>query len=624
MDLSYYIESAWRLSPPLEHVPDAAAWIFCVALALWLIHFVVFWRPRSCMLGLGAWLTWLAWQATWVNGFRALELAYDRGIRAKEATDLFSQQLLALAKAWIHFFLPFLSDMWWSAVVLYKKMSVRHRLLVCGFLLVGYAIMEALRLFQRHSRLVMHLFFHASFLVGGPLLWYGCGHMPPEWLPWCLTHAITTVPTALSLLTLSCASQTSISSPSEPRSPSRTSRSRVPAFPTTNIELHRLWLSYWACWPALAVFEAGVSVVVPRLTLPSAGDTWLQGFRGRMMQAELQRGLLTFCVWLQFWQGSRLLQYTMQSLLFKTSILEYILGFFGTRGLQALSIFRGGLTSSGISPMGGLRIVRWISSLTKRLWVVCIALAGLAVVVLALIRLFYRAVSVVSGVATLMLWLCAASDSADTLARYAEDMYSKKLSFWVLAMLWEALTALPLAGVLLRLFTPFAFSVWLLAGEMVMRRLVLPVTCLGTRTTYAIVSIPLSALRAIGFSSDSGSTSVGAVEDVEDDEGAEDGDDGDDDSSDAADDSVGISQGSSDSADILQGASAKVGATGELETTEDVDEDNVDADTGGDAADTGGDGADTGGTCPRDTPMPEGTTTGSAASAVHRRKKGRD
>mmetsp|Transcript_127705 Transcript_127705/g.238692 ORF Transcript_127705/g.238692 Transcript_127705/m.238692 type:complete len:563 (+) Transcript_127705:93-1781(+) len=555
MDRVYYAELVWRVAPPLEHIPDVVAWLFCAALAVWLIRFVIFWRPKSCMVGAGAWLSWLAWQAVCVNGFRALELAYERGIKALEATDLFSQHLLALIKAWTHFFLPFMSDMWWSAFSLYKKMTLRQRLIVAGISLVTYAMLEAVRLFRRHSRFVMHLFFHASFLVGGPLLWYGCGRLPSEWLPWCLTHAITTIPTLFSLLTISCAPPPKAdATPSTPTS----ARSRVPAFPTTNIELHRLWLSYWACWPALAVFEAGVSGIVPRLTLPNTSTVWLQ--------AELQRALLTFCVWLQFWQGSRLLQFTMQSLLFNTSILEYILGFFGARGMQALSLVRSGVTSSGVSPMGTFRAVRWLTSLTKRLWIFCAALVCIAAIVFAIVRVFYKAFAVVSSIATLMLWLCAASDSADTLTRYAEDIYSKKLCFWVLAMTWEALTTAPYIGVLLRLFTPFAFSVWLLAGEMVMRRLFLPILGLGTRIITSVVSL-------VGFGS----------------------------------------AGDDNSASVSKGTSPKIGATGGAESpTEDVDNDNTDG---------------AGGTCPKVTKMPPESgrertesESGGAANLPKRRK----
>lgn len=481
MDFIYYAELVWRVAPPLELIPDVAAWLFCAGLAVWLIRFVIFWRPRSCIVAVGAWLSWLAWQAIFVNGFRALELSYERGIKALEATDLFSQHLLALIKAWIHFFLPFLYDIWWSLFSVYKKMTLRQRLLACIITMVTYAMVEAVRLFRRHSRFVMHLFFHASFLVGGPMVWYGSGRLASEWLPWCLTHTITTIPTLFSLLTISCAPPSKAdATPSSPPSPA-SARSRVPALPTTNIELHRLWLSYWACWPALAVFEAGVSGVVPRLTIPNTNTVWLQ--------AELQRALLTFCIWLQFWQGSRLLQYTMQSLLFNTSILEYILGFFGARGMQALSLVRSGVTSSGVSPMGTFRAMRWLSGLTKRLWICCLMLACIAAIMFAVVRVFYKAFAVVSSIATLMLWLCAASDSADTLTRYAEDIYSKKLCFWVLAMIWEALTMAPYIGVLLRLFTPFAFSVWLLAGEMVMRRLFLPILGLGTKMITSVVSV---------------------------------------------------------------------------------------------------------------------------------------
>merc|ERR1719491_148151 len=56
-------------------------------------------------------------------------------------------------------------------------------------------------------------------------------------------------------------------------------------------------------------------------------------------------------------------------------------------------------------------------------------------------------------------------------------------------MIWEAATRLPYVGVILRLFTPFAFSLWLLAGDVVLRRLILP--------SFRLVSAPLLLIASL-------------------------------------------------------------------------------------------------------------------------------
>lgn len=507
MDWSYYADLLWHFSVPLEVVPDVAAWLVCLGLAVSLVRFVVFRRPRLCALSALAWLGWLSWQAIFVSGIQALHSAKRRGLAAIEATDHFAQHLLALVKAWTDFFLPFMMDVFRWCLKLYKKMTMRQRLLVLFVAISGFTIYEAYRMFRRHKLLIMHVLFHLSFLVGGPLLWYSSGLLPPHVLVLVVTHLITTIPAFFSLLVISNADDAGKgSAPSR----SRQSRYEQSVIPTTNVKMHRLWLSYWACWPALAVFEAGVGAV-PKLVQAGNSDS---------LQIELQRALLTFVVWLQFWQGSRMLHYTVQSMLFNTSFLEYIARFFGARGLWLLSILRGGLWA-GVSPTNGFRVFGMLKAISSRLWLACVGLAILVGVVFLLVTLFYRALSVVSSVATMLLWLCAASDSADTLTNHAEDFYTKKLSFWVLAMIWEACTKLPYVGVILRLFTPFAFSLWILAGEAVLRRLILP--------SFRIVAVPLLAIgnllvglfRAGGANNGAELREGAELQDGDDDDGAD-------------------------------------------------------------------------------------------------------
>jgi hypothetical protein len=495
MDLdwfNHFAESVWHASDSLELIPDLVAWLFCGYVALRLGKFVIFWRPRTCLTASLAWLGWLLWQAVCVSGIEAVYSAKHKGLAAYEATELFVAKLLALVKAWTDFFLPFMSDVCRWAFKVWKKLTVKQRLLVGIAALGCYAVLEVLRMFRRHGNLIARLFFHASFLAGGPLLWYSCGLLSSDIIPRVSCHAITTFPAVMSLLTIACAPDPTRSASDTPRAsredlPGRTkNQSRIPALPGNSTEMHRLWLSYWACWPALALLEAAVGMV-PKL-MPETGRN------SQQLQTELHRSLITFVVWLQFWQGSRLLQRTVQNLLFNTSLLEHLARFSGARGLQFLKVMRGGL-AAGAVPANSWRLWRLFRFIQTRLWLVGVATVTVLLSVLVLVKLFYHAVAQISRAATMMLWLAAATDSADTLTTRAEDLYTKKLSFWVMAMLWEALTKAPYFGLVLRLVTPISFALWLLCGDVVLRRLVLPFLQTFINPLRSVGACLLSACR---------------------------------------------------------------------------------------------------------------------------------
>ena len=356
-------------------------------------------------------------------------------------------------------------------------MTVRQRMLLVGGLLSGYAVLEAFRYLRKHRKTVTCVLFHASFLLAGPALWQLAGLLPPEWVPVCLTHAVTTVPTLASLLVLGHAERLK----ERAEALRRGAKAPPPGV--------RLWLSYWSCWPMLAVMEWSL-LALPRLT-PYYGQVG-------QLQGDLRRVMLVFVLWLQVWQGCRFLQYTLSGLLQNTSVLETIAMCFGSRGLQLLGFARGNLGAGGAAmTMSGFQVFR---KLTRRLWLVAVGASAAIALILVLVWLFYRAVAGVSSVITMALWCFAAMDSADTLSSGSRDLYPRKLAFWVLAMLWGFSTKLPYVGVILGLFTPFAFSLWLVAGDPILRRLVLPFLQRATGPFMALSSTAISALEVASAS----------------------------------------------------------------------------------------------------------------------------
>jgi len=459
MDSSYCVETLGRVSIPLEFVLDLALWVVRIATTFWVLRLTIIRHPRTCLAVAAAWMGWLGWQVCFVSGYSALEATQMRLVVALGVTDRFAQDLFALVKAWIDFALPFLSDLLGWAIDMWRRLTVRQRLVVSVAMPSVYAVVhvvfETVRVFRRHELVLKKVIFHTSFLVGGPLVWYLCGALPTDWLPWCVSHAITTMPTFLSLLVLS-------------------HREQPHGTPTPMLGMQRLWLSYWACWPALAFLEAASAMA----TVPNN------------RHADIQRGLLTFVIWLQYWQGSLLFNLALRGILSRAGFLENTASLLGGKhALKLLGLVRGGLGVTSSASLGGTRL---IARMMRHLWLVAVLTTFMTLIFAAMVYVFYRFVSMISILATALLWCFAAADSSDTLSRRAEDFYSRKLAFWVLAMLWEFVTQLPYIGVVLRLFTPFVFSIWLIAGDTVLRHLVLPV--------FGMVREPVVAATSAMFS----------------------------------------------------------------------------------------------------------------------------
>mmetsp|Transcript_27737 Transcript_27737/g.88164 ORF Transcript_27737/g.88164 Transcript_27737/m.88164 type:complete len:902 (+) Transcript_27737:50-2755(+) len=325
-------ETCWYAAVHLDDVPEAVAWVVCGACALRLAQLLLFRWPRVSSGAAATWLGWLGWQGLFVPGSTALEDARQDVASAMQATGRFARELVQLVAAWTQVFLPFGCSAWAAL----RRLPLRQRILLALAALAGYAVLEAYRMFRENLHTVRKVFFHASFLVGGPALWYFSGLLPPSWLQWCLRHTVTTVPAACSFLVLARGARSSASETPPSTPPMRRTLSTLSSPPVTNVELQKLWLCYWACWPLVKLLVTCVGEI-PALA-PQADQ--------ERLRAELQRAALTFLAWLQLWQGSRLLQNTVRCVLCRINLLELFVGCLGSPARQALEAMNAGLSSA--------------------------------------------------------------------------------------------------------------------------------------------------------------------------------------------------------------------------------------------------------------------------------------
>eukprot|EP00811_Abedinium_folium_P032307 NODE_5363_length_1778_cov_10.760751.p1 GENE.NODE_5363_length_1778_cov_10.760751~~NODE_5363_length_1778_cov_10.760751.p1 ORF type:complete len:517 (-),score=85.59 NODE_5363_length_1778_cov_10.760751:117-1667(-) len=482
----------WRVLLYFDEPSEAIAWAICLGSALALIYFVAKRCPRACFACIVSWLAWLTWQDLFVPGSGALEDAQLRLGDALGATSVLARALVNAVVIWTAVFLPFLQDVIVSGCDVFSRIPAEYRLYFVSVALAIYGIRGSYHMLHSQQAFVTKFFFHAGFLVGGPALWVLTGFLSHQWSSFLLRHVITTVPVFASLAVV--AKAPNISSGSHDQGSGllrRRSMSLLPAPPRSNAEMHRLWLSYWACWPMARLLEAtveGVPQIVPHVDSVA-------------ITAKLQRITLTFIIWLQVWQGSRLLNYTAWRAMPKTNIPDRIAKWLKKQGL----IVTEKIMSVRAAPSASHWSLVWLPWLAQALrldvtgiWprVLGLLLAVLATLVVSM-WLFFRAWRALSRVSTLMLWLLASMDAADVVMNGDEVVYSQKLAFWVLARGWSMLTLLPYVGPVFGFVTPFVFTMLLLTSEKVMRWLVLPLLGRFRSTTVAQLQQLASPRKAL-------------------------------------------------------------------------------------------------------------------------------
>lgn len=149
--------------------------------------------------------------------------------------------------------------------------------------------------------------------------------------------------------------------------------------------------------------------------------------------------------------------------------------------MSALGALHGilGLSAMGVSGMSLGYSLTWLptamtwlptaSAFIQKYKLYFLAVGPVIAVVLSLVA------TLANSVAIATLFVVAAMDSYDTLLTGRGDMYTRKLSFWVLAFFWGMLTQVPYLGPFLRLFSTFVLGLCLVAGAEVLWMIQAPI-----------------------------------------------------------------------------------------------------------------------------------------------------
>eukprot|EP00747_Dinoflagellata_sp_TGD_P043055 gnl/TRDRNA2_/TRDRNA2_142463_c0_seq1.p1 gnl/TRDRNA2_/TRDRNA2_142463_c0~~gnl/TRDRNA2_/TRDRNA2_142463_c0_seq1.p1 ORF type:complete len:354 (-),score=23.26 gnl/TRDRNA2_/TRDRNA2_142463_c0_seq1:419-1480(-) len=224
-----------------------------------------------------------------------------------------------------------------------------------------------------------------------------------------------------------------------------------------------MWLSFWCCYPVLLLMEASVSDL-PR---------FIHTENSAKLQGHVRCILLTFFTWLQFWQGSDLLLSVVRHAMSSTAIWDPLPWLWRTCGLCFLN---GRLpVADVVSILSVCKIqAQRLIALSKHRWLWVLTAIVVAAIARVLVRLFCCTLHLTHRLVTVLVWTYAAMDSVEILDHGVEELYSRKLSFWVLAALLDRATDLPYVGAMLKLISPLLYTLSFFAGESILNRFLLP------------------------------------------------------------------------------------------------------------------------------------------------------
>jgi len=289
-------------------------------------------------------------------------------------------------------------------------------------------------------------------LIVGPIVWFLSGRLSFECLQWTLRVVLSGLPTVMSFHAL-CRGlgkkDVSVAS----------CFGRLPVAFWTQEEWCELWISFWACWPALMLLRFATRRL-PQL-LPNYQSHEL------LLPSELDRALIVFAVWLQFWRGSQLLNGAIHSILSSVNAgvcagpVAVVTRFTSTMPLRRQFNIIVGIGSAIVSNRNTGNVFTIIA-------------AALVIGLMTITWTFYNAFRLVCDIMALLTLCFAAVDSSHIACSKSKDFYVKRLSFWVLLQIWRTCSQVPLVGSGLSLATPIAFTLFFIAGDHIVSWLLIP------------------------------------------------------------------------------------------------------------------------------------------------------
>eukprot|EP00039_Didymoeca_costata_P024446 m.10305 g.10305 ORF g.10305 m.10305 type:complete len:451 (+) comp4238_c0_seq1:288-1640(+) len=409
---------------------------------------VVFWFLAHKRLGASLILGWLAWLLVGIaRGTTSTSEVLLRLEALQLATRTFLVAGIRMTLAWGTLLMPMLSDLGMLFLLIWGDLTVDQRMAVV-FSGLGVFIVYKLAMKARENKEVLkEAAFQGSFLLVGPAIWKLLFFTSVQTVSSCLVILTTWVPTVMSIVTYM-----------------RVKKAGKGHHKASS----RLWLSYWTCWPTVEVFT-------------SAAVAYGQGIQ------ELHVGLIILLVWLQFWGGS-------------LHVPDLVMKFFYAVLLPMWSLAVTNLPSFVRNPF--ILVERYagnvskIVSLAKENKVVAAILALVVVVVLG--RIF----TTISSVLTLCIWWGAGMKTTDIVASHLEYEYQPNLGFWILGMLFELITMIPLVGSVVGMWEPIVLAIALVFPEKLVNLVILIPSYLTSQTSSKNIdskvqgSVPSSLMKS--------------------------------------------------------------------------------------------------------------------------------
>lgn len=379
---------------------------------------------------LAAWVLWLG-SAIVLTGSISIDSMVDRGNAVQDASRGLLIGIKIFLVAWFELLMPFWSDLSFALKAIWDSLETTTKIiivfgvlfiwgLVKAFLKARAAVASGADKLKRNADMLKSLGYQASFLLVGPAIWYTSDAVFSRTPVWVLPLAVR------AMLSLGPVLQ-SVRAFQHCRKEPMTRAAK---------ETGNLWLSYWACWPSVNFIGLFI--------LSYAGDVF-----------RMQIVLLVLLVWLQFWQGSK-------------HIPDLVMKLYTYLGVPLWSVATANLPAWVQSPASF--VYNNLSSITaahayasnNKLAAVLMGLFGLG--------LISTLIATVSGVLTLVVWWGASLRTTEVAAKKREHEYAAQLSFWVLALSSEAMTAVPVVGMFVGMWQPLVLMIAMMFGETVLAR----------------------------------------------------------------------------------------------------------------------------------------------------------